>query len=436
MATGRGYLSGILIDVTPLRTSPDFARLFVSQMFTMWCRQIVIVAMPFQVYLITHSSLWVGIMGMVQAVAIVTTGLYGGALIDRYERRRIQAVGKSIAAAASLALTAGALLPVTPLWVVIALAGAGTAAYSLDQSARAATVPRLVSNEQLPSALSLGMVLTRSGAIAGPAIGGVVIAALGLPWAYAIDVAGFVPAVIFVSLMRPQAPSSEHVVLGLRAPLEALNYVRRSPILISTFVADLNATIFGVPTAVFPALALNVFKVGPTGLGLLYSAEGVGAFLATLFSGWVRRIERQGVVIIGAIAVWGLAITAFGLFGQFRLVGLFFLALSGAGDMVSAVFRQTILQSAVPDRLRGRMSAFNSMVVTTGPRLGDLEAGAVAALVNPIFSVVSGGILTVIGIAVIAAMTPTLRNYRRPASEDAEPVAVDAPAAPVSESTT
>jgi MFS family permease len=414
-------LTRLLIDVTPLRTSPDFARLCTSQFFSVWCRQLVVVAMPYQVYLATHSSLWVGLLGMTQAVAIVTTGLYGGGLIDRFDRRRVQATGKTIAACASLALAIGAFRPGFPIAAVFVSAAVGTGAYTLDQAARAATVPRLVSQDLLPSALSLGMVLQRGGAIVGPAAGGFVIASLGLPFAYVIDFLGYFPAVTLIGTLSPQRATGRHVSLGLRAPLEALRYVRRSPILISIFIADLNATIFGVPTAVFPALALSVFKIGPSGLGLLYSAEAFGALVATLLSGWVKRVERQGALIIGAIVVWGVAITGFGLAGHILWLGLAFLAIAGAADMISAVFRQTILQLEVPDELRGRMSAFNSMVVTTGPRLGDLEAGTVAALFTPIVSVVSGGILTVAGITILALTTSTLRRYRRSSRDVALP---------------
>jgi hypothetical protein len=269
-----------------------------------------------------------------------------------------------------------------------------------------------VSRQLLPSALSLVQMQNQAGAIAGPAIGGLLIATFGLPAAYGFDVLGFLPAAYLVATLRPQAPTGEPVSIGWRAPLEALRYVRGSKILLSIFAADLNATIFGMPTAVFPAMALSVLRIGPSGLGLLYSAPAAGALMASLASGWVRRVKRQGAVIIGSIAVWGLAITGFGLSGRFLWLGLAFLAIAGAGDMVSATFRSTILQLSVPDSLRGRISAFNTMVTSTGPRLGDLEAGTVAALISPIFSVVSGGLLSVAGILVVAALSPTLRGYR------------------------
>jgi predicted MFS family arabinose efflux permease len=395
-----------------------------------WCRQVVIVAMPYQVYVATRSSLAVGLLGATQAAAIIGTGLYGGGLIDRFDRRRIQITGKVAAGLASLALAVGALHPaLTPIWVVFILAAVGTAAWTLDQSARAATVPRLVDPRILPSALSLGQVLIQGGAIIGPAAGGLVIGFLGLTWAYAIDVTGCIPATLLVASLTPQRPVDGGIVRrGWRAPMEGLSYVRRSPILIATFVADLNATIFGMPTAVFPALALSVFRIGPAGLGLLYSAPAVGAFAATLLSGWVPRVRRQGAFIIGAITIWGLAIAGFGLAGRVRWLGLLLLAVAGAGDMVSAVFRQTILQMSVPDSMRGRLSAFNTMVVMSGPRLGDLEAGAVAALFTPVISVVSGGLLCVAGIAAIAALSPTLRDYQRTYIVDVQVAPGSAPA--------
>jgi MFS family permease len=178
--------------------------------------------------------------------------------------------------------------------------------------------------------------------------------------------------------------------------------------------------IFGMPTAVFPALALSVFKIGAGGLGLLYAAPAAGALIGSLFSGWVRNVQRQGMAVIVAIAIWGLAVAGFGLAGNVRWLGLLLLAVAGAGDLVSAIFRSTMLQLSIPDHLRGRMSAFQMMVVTTGPRLGDLEAGAVAAFVGPIFSVVSGGLACVVGIALLAVALPELRRQR--AEEPTPPV--------------
>jgi MFS family permease len=183
-------------------------------------------------------------------------------------------------------------------------------------------------------------------------------------------------------------------------------------VLVSTFLIDLNAMIFGMPRALFPVLALTVFEVGPTGLGLLYAAPSVGALVGALTAGWVGRVRRQGLAIIWAVVVWGVAITAFGLSGRLFAMALLFLAVAGAADVVSAVFRGTILQSSVPDSLRGRLSAIHIMVVTGGPRIGDLEAGVVAALVSPWFSVISGGVACIVGAGLLAAWIPEFRRYR------------------------
>lgn len=421
MARGR-----LLVDITPLRESRDYRLIWLSQLSTTLGRQVVVVAVPYQVYLLTHSSLAVGLLGLFQAVPIVVTGLYGGALADRFDRRRLQLIGKSLVAVSSLALAIGAIGLRAPVWEVYLAVAFGAGASTLDQSARSATVPRLVPARLLPSAMSLSQVLLQTSAIVGPALAGVLLARAGVGWAYALDVVSFVPGVIFILRLSPQPPLADHgVVLGWRAPAEALRLVASRRLLVGIFTSDLVAMIFGMPTAVFPALALSVLKIGAGGLGLLYAAPAAGALLGSLFSGWVRSVRRQGMAVFVAIAVWGAAIAGFGLAGGRLWLGLPLLALAGGADLVSAIFRSTILQLSIPDAMRGRMSAFQMMVVTTGPRLGDLEAGAVAALVNPVFSVVSGGVACVAGIAILALALPEMRR-QRVADEQPAPAAAEA----------
>lgn len=403
----------LLLDVSPLRTSRAFRILWLSQLASTTGRQFVLVAVPYQVYVLTHSSLAVGLLGIFQAAPIVLAGLYGGALADRLDRRRLQLVGKTFVALGSLALALGAVGLRAPVGYVYAVVVVTSAATTLDQAARAATVPRLVPRHLLPSAMSLSQVLFQAASIAGPALAGVLIGTAGVSWAYAADALTFLPAAALVAMLPPQPPAEpDAVARGWRAPAQAIGYVRRHRLVAGLFAADLVAMIFGMPAALFPALALSVLGIGAGGLGLLYAAPAIGALAGSLVSGWVRRVERQGMAVIVAIAVWGGAIAGFGLAGRVLWIGLPLLALAGAGDLVSAIFRGTILQLSVPDAMRGRMSAFHMMVVTTGPRLGDLEAGAVAALVSPLFSVVSGGIACIVGIAVLAAVLPELRGYR------------------------
>jgi MFS family permease len=421
--------AGLFLDVSPLRASRAFRVLWLSQVATTTGRQFVLVAVPYQVYVLTHSSLAVGLLGIFQAVPIVLAGLYGGALADRLDRRRLQLVGKTFAAAGSLALAVGAIGLRAPAWFVFGAVVVTSAATTIDQAARTATVPRLVPRDLLPSAMSLSQVLMQAASIAGPALAGFLIGTAGVAWAYGVDAACFLPAAALVWLLPPQPPTApEAVARGWRAPAQAIGYVRRNRLVLGLFAADLVAMIFGMPTALFPALALSVLGIGAPGLGLLYAAPAIGALLGSLVSGWIRRVDRQGMAVVVAIMVWGGAIAGFGLAGQALWLGLPLLALAGAGDLVSAIFRGTILQLSVPDGMRGRMSAFHMMVVTTGPRLGDLEAGMVAALVSPIFSVVSGGIACIAGIALLAAALPELRNYRArsaPPPAEASPAAAD-----------
>jgi ENTS family enterobactin (siderophore) exporter len=382
-------------------------------------RQITLVAVPYQVYLLTGSTLAVGLLGLVQAVPLILAGLYAGALADRFDRRLVMLASLTVLGLTSLALAVGAATGGAPLWFIYAVTAVAGRVSTAEHSARSATVPRLVGPRRLAAALSLTQVLFQFALVAGPSAAGLIIAAAGLQWAYGIDVACFTVALACVLLLRPlpAPPEGRAVVIGWRAPAEALAYARDNPVLLSIFAVDLNAMVFGMPRALFPALAAHLFRVGPQGLGLLYAAPGAGALVGSLLSGWVSRIRRQGVAVLWAVAGWGAAITLFGLaaaiFPQARALlplALVLLAVAGAADMVSAVFRQTIFQLSTPDRLRGRVSALNSMVVTAGPRLGDVEAGGVAALTSPVFSVVSGGVLCLLGVAAIAALVPALRR--------------------------
>ena len=408
-------LGSLVIDVSPLRQSRDFRLIWLSQLASSGGRQIVTVAVPLQVYLLTRSSLAVGLVGLAQAVPIVLAGLYAGALADRSDRRRMQLISKTVVACGSVGLAVGAASGNAPVVMVFGIVAVTAAAAAADQTARAATIPRLVPRELLASAVSVGQLLQQTGAVAGPAVAGLVIATAGLRWAYAIDALLFLPAAALVWLLSPQPPLEDHAVsFGWRAPAEAIGYVARRRLLVGLFSSDLVAMIFGMPTAVFPALALGVLRVGAGGLGLLYAAPAAGALVGSLLSGWVRHVRRQGVAVFSAIAIWGAAIAGFGLAGRTLWLALPLLAVAGAGDLVSTVFRNTILQLSIPDSMRGRMSAFHMMVVTTGPRLGDLEAGSVATLAGPSFSVVSGGIACVVGIAVLAVLLPELRRWRAP----------------------
>lgn len=377
-------------------------------------RQITVVALPFQVFVLTGSSLAVGLIGLAQVVPLIVFSIAGGAIADRVDRRQLLVATEFGMAATSVLLLLGALAGDPPLWYLYSVTGLQAGISGLNSPARSAAVPNIVPREQLPAALALNQVLFNSTMIVGPAVAGLILARFGLAWAYGADVISFAASVVAVLLLRPLPPKREEG----EAPgspwheiKEGFSFLRGRRVLVSTFLIDLDAMIFGMPRALFPVLALEVFRVGPEGLGLLFAAPAAGALIGALTAGWVGRIRRQGVAVIWAVALWGAAITFFGLSGRYFVLALFFLAFAGAADVISAVFRGSILQLSVPDALRGRLSAIHIMVVTGGPRLGDVEAGVVAALVSPWFSVVSGGVACVLGVILIARLFPQLARY-------------------------
>jgi MFS family permease len=413
--TLRQRLRRLALDLSPLRER-DFRLLWSGEVVSEIGSNITLVAVFLQVDAITHSPAAVGLIGLVKLIPLMAASLFGGSWIDRFDRRRLlfwAQVGQAVAAAL---LLASALIDPTPLGLVYLGAGlvAGFAGFSL--ATRSAMTPTLVPADRLPSALALNQVMWNTAQIVGPALGGIIVATIGFGWAYGIDVVSFAATITAAALMRPHPPivedPDEEVLGSWRRLLEGFRYVRDRRILMGTFVVDLIAMIFGMPRVLFPVLARTQFGGGPELAGLMFAAASTGAVLAALASGWVHRVVRQGLAIIVAITVWGVAIAAFGLVGDRVVLALALLAVAGGADVVSAVFRSTILQATVPDSLRGRIAGIHITVVAGGPRLGDLEAGLVASATSPTFSVVSGGVLCVIGVLGFAAMVPAFARYR------------------------
>jgi predicted MFS family arabinose efflux permease len=278
--------------------------------------------------------------------------------------------------------------------------------------------PNLVPRDRLPSALALNQVMYQIALIVGPAVGGVIVGSAGLAWAYAIDVVSFGATITTVSMMRPHPPVRDEnpdapELSGWQRLADGFRFLRGRRVLQSTFIVDLIAMIFGMPRALFPILAVVQFHGGAEEVGILFSAVSLGALVGALTTGWVHRVRRQGLAIIVSVTLWGCAIAAFGLSGDLIVVAVLCLAVAGGADVVSAVFRSTILQDTVPDDLRGRLSGINIAVVAGGPRIGDVEAGLVAAAFSPMVSVVSGGVLCVVGVGVLAVLRPEFARYRR-----------------------
>jgi MFS family permease len=410
-------LRALAVDVSPLRHR-DFRLLWVGEIFSETGSSITLVAVYIQIYRLTGSAAAVGAIGLVQLVPLMIGSLFGGPLIDRLDRRRLLQIGQIAQAGGSILLLAGSLMAPTPVAVVYVGAAviAGVGGFAL--ATRAAMTPNLVPRDRLPSALALNQVMYHTALIVGPAVGGVIVGSAGLSWAYGIDVVSFAATITTVSMMRPHPPlrdeqPGEPELGGWQRLADGFRFLRGKKVLQSTFVVDLIAMIFGMPRALFPILAVVQFHGGAEEVGVLFSAVSLGALLGALTTGWVHRVRRQGLAIIVSVAIWGLAIAAFGFSGDLIVVAVLCLAVAGGADVVSAVFRSTILQDTVPDELRGRLSGINIAVVAGGPRIGDVEAGFVAAVFSPQASVVSGGLLCVAGVGLLAVLVPEFARYRR-----------------------
>jgi MFS family permease len=420
---GRRF-GGLLVDPTPLRLDHDFRLLWIGQAISTVGRMITSVVLPYQVFVLTGDILAVGALSLIQLFPIMIFALGGGAVADAVDRRKLLMLTQLGLAACSLAFVGIALLPAPsiPAIYVVAFAAAGIGA--IDQPARASAIPRLVPVERLPAAIGLNQLVFNGAAVIGPAIGGILLATAGVAAAYMIDVVTFGAAIVALLLIAPIRPSPGAVRPSISAVVEGLRFARRRREVLATFIVDLNAMVFGSPRSLYPALALDVFMVGPAGVGLMASASAFGALVGAIFSGWTTTVRRPGLAVLIAVAVWGLGIVGFGLSTFSFPLALLFLAVAGGADVISAVLRSSIVQILTPDSLRGRVSSIHILIVTGGPRIGDAEASAVAAVIGTEASVVSGGLLTLAGLGVIAlAMPEFARLDMRTAMADSEAAA-------------
>jgi predicted MFS family arabinose efflux permease len=400
----------ILVDTTPLREGRDFRLLFTGQLISMLGNQLTIVAIPYQVYSTTHSSFQVGAISLAQLIPFLVGALSAGPVGDSVDKRAIM-----VWTAVALALTSGAMavnaaLPdpsLAALYVVSALA-AGFMGFS--NTARMASVPGLVQRQHLPAAFAMMQIIIQIATVVGPALSGILLT-IGLPLVYGLDAVSFLVALVTSALLAPIPPAHDAGRLPpWQSIREGLGYLRTRQALQGVYLIDVNAMVFGMPRALFPAMATSVFGGGTVALGFLYAAPGAGALVGAVTTGWVPALRRQGWAVIVAVSVWGAAIAVFG-FVDTLWVALVLLAIAGWADVISAVLRNTMLQSTVPDRFRSRMSSIQMAVVQGGPRLGDMESGAVAALTTVEFAVVSGGLACIVGAAVIGALLPAFRRH-------------------------
>jgi len=400
----------LLIDLTPLRRSRDFRRLVSGELVSVLGTQLTTVAVPYQVYQLTRSSLAVGLVSITQLFPLIAGSLLGGSVVDTMDRRRVLMVAQVLMAGCSAGLAVNADLG-TALWPLFVLPALAAGFSGLDSAGRNAIIPNMVRRSEVSTANAIFQALFQLGLVVGPALAGLLLEGAGARFVYWLDVASFGVALLAVFLISPQPAGEPGHRPGLRSILEGLRFVRGRQAIQGAYLIDINAMVFGMPRALFPALAATVFGGGAQVLGFLYAAPGAGALVGALTTGWVSRIQRQGLAVIIAVIAWGAAITCFGLVSWLP-AALALLAAAGCADVISAVFRNTIIQLSVPDALRGRLAGLQIAVVTGGPRVGDLESGAVAAAFGDTFSVVSGGLACIAGALLLARLLPGFRRLR------------------------
>ena len=401
---------GIALDVSPLRVCPPFRRLLIGDAVSVIGTQVTVVAVPIQVYAQTHSGAAVGFVGLAGLLPLVVFGLYGGAIADAVDRRRLvilTTIGQSVLSAILFAQAVAGSHSTALLYGVVAVQAA---LFSMDSPARSAFTPRLLPGHLLPAANALKQVEFNIGVTVGPLLAGVLVAGPGYAAAYGLDALSFAASMWAVLSLPAMPPAGGGRKAGTASVLEGFAFLRTRPVLLMTFVVDLIAMIFAMPRALFPSLAHDVYGGGPQTAGALYSALAAGALVGALLGGWFGRIHRQGVAVLVAIVAWGIAIAAFGSTDKLWF-GLLMLAAAGASDMVSAVFRNSILQAATPDEMRGRLGGVFIVVVAGGPRLGDGRAGLGSELVGPQGAVIAGGLVVVALTAACAAAVPRFRKY-------------------------
>lgn len=402
---------GLLVDLAPLRGSPDFRRLWLGSLASNLGGQMTVFAVALQVYLITGSSLAVGGVGLASAVPGIVFGLLGGSVIDAVDRRLLVLRCSTVQLALSAALAAQAFAGLDQVSLLYLLVALQSLVGSVNAPARQTFMPRLLPPEQVPAGAAVTMLAMHTSLVTGPALGGLLTAAGGLRFCYLVDAVSFLAALYGVYRLPPMRPDGGGTRAGLRSTLDGLTYIRRSRVLAGTLLADLNATVLAMPVALFPAINDERFAGSPRTLGLMTSALGVGGIVGSALSGPLSRIARQGRAMLATVAGWGVALAGFAVIdGLAATLGL--LVLAGVADVSSVVLRTTMVTLATSDDVRGRVNSTNFVVGAMGPQLGNFRAGAVASATSPGASAFGGAIACVLGAGVLALTLPALRRYR------------------------
>lgn len=402
-------LLGARLDVTPLRTSHDFRVLFLSGAIFNLGAMFGYVAVPFQLYTLTHSNLAVGAMGVIQLVPLLVFGLYGGALADHVDRRKLMILTGVAQAVLVALLLANSLLDRPHVWVLYLIGAFMSVASSLQRPSREALIPLVVRHHELPAAVADSSVGRQLGMLVGPAVGGLLIARYGSPIAFGIEAAGMAIATLLLLRLRPCPPSEGSTPPSWATVADGVRYAVQRRDLLGTYVVDMVGMFLAMPIVLFPALATEVLRQ-PELLGLLYTAEGLGAMLATLTSGWTAHVHHHGRAVTLAAAAWGASIGVAGLMPNAWLA-IAFLTLAGSFDMISGIFRGVIWHQTIPDSMRGRLAGIEMLSYSIGPLGGQLRSGLVADLTTVRISIVSGGALCVLGVAGTAALLRDFWTY-------------------------
>jgi MFS family permease len=406
----------MLIDLSPLRKSREYRLLYAGQTVSFFGSMLTYVAVPYQVFQLSRSSFWVGLLGTFQLVPLLAAALYGGALADALDRKRMLVVSELALTACSALLALNARFEHPSLALVFVVAAAMSTVNGFHTPALQAMTQELVDRDDMPAVAALGAFRFSLGSIAGPACAGLVIATVGLSSAYVIDAVSFGGSLVCLAAMKPLERRAPGVSSPVGSIVEGIRYAVRRPELIGTYVVDIVAMIFAMPMALFPAMGER--WSGATAAGWLYSAMAIGSLVMTVFSGWTSRVRRHGAAIVIAATAWGLAVVALGFAPNLPLA-VTCLAIAGGADQVSGIFRQTIWNQTIPNDLRGRLSGVEMISYMSGPLLGNSRAGWVATRFDIATSIVSGGVMCVLGVLACIPLLPAFWKYRRDADSSA-----------------
>lgn len=405
----------MILDLSPLRRHRDYRLLYAGQLISLFGSMITYVAVPYQVYALTQSSFVVGMLGTVQLIPLLFFALWGGAYADSMDRRKLLIASEILMSCGSLALAINSVLTRPSVALIFIVTAFMSALNGFHRPALDAITPQLVERDDLKAVSALGSLRFSLSAIAGPALGGVLIAAVGIVWTYLIDLSTFLLSLAALSAIRRIPPPAKAEKPGIKAILDGLRYARSRPELVGTYVVDMVAMTFAMPVALFPAMAVN--WGGASAAGWLYSAMSIGALVVTLLSGWTKHVERHGAAVVIAAGLWAAAIVALG-FAHGLVFAVLCLALAGGADSVSALFRGTIWNETIPVELRGRLAGVEMISYLSGPLLGNARAGWIASVSSNAFSVVSGGVICIFGILLCIPLLPAFWNYRRQRQPD------------------